>query len=286
MVMTCDRVRELASGFVLGALDTDEMIAISDHLDHCHKPHPEVQDLGGVLPYIAESLEPVEPPAWLRESVIAAAKADLVARRRVGKPSEHRTVESVEAPAVLPVPVVAASHANVISLAAVRTSRFRRASTWAMRAAAVIAIVGLSGYSLNLQGQLSQSQQLNNARASQLNAFGDKNAHNAVLYPSDGKNAAGLASLMPNGHVILTFSGLAATKDNQVYVVWLSSGNATPSAGWAKAGSFTVDDSGANFLMADNVSTVGNLWIYVCREASSNVSQPTGPRVLTGIIYL
>ena len=79
--MTCDRIREFASGFVLGALETDEMIAVQDHLDSCPKAHPEVNELGGVLPYLAESLEPVETPTWLRKSVIEAAKSDLTARR-------------------------------------------------------------------------------------------------------------------------------------------------------------------------------------------------------------
>jgi Putative zinc-finger len=284
MVMTCDRVRELASGFVLGALDTDEMIAVSDHLDGCRKPHPEVQDLGGVLPYIAESLEPVEPPAWLRESVIAAAKADLVARRRVGKPSEHRTVEPVEAPAVLP--VAATSHADVISLAAVRNSRRRRAVTWAMRAAAAVAIVVLSGYSFNLQNQLSKAQQLNNARASQLYYQAQFGTRSAVLFPTDGTAASGQATLMPTGHVILVVAGLAPTKDNQVYVVWLNSGEGSPSGGWTKAGSLRVDESGQGFLMVDNVPTAGNLWLYICREANAGVTQPTGPRVLNGTIWL
>jgi hypothetical protein len=67
----------------------DEMIAVSDHLDSCSQPHPEVDDFGGVLPYIAESLEPVEPPAWLRESVIAAAG-------RTWRPAPRRQAVRIE----------------------------------------------------------------------------------------------------------------------------------------------------------------------------------------------
>ena len=61
MTLTCDRVRELASGYVLGALDTEEMLDVADHLDSCRLGHPEVDEFGGVLPYLAASLEPVEP---------------------------------------------------------------------------------------------------------------------------------------------------------------------------------------------------------------------------------
>jgi hypothetical protein len=292
MVMTCDRVRELASGFVLGALDADDMIAVSDHLDRCQKPHPEIAEFGGVLPYIAESLEPVEAPAWLRESVIAAAKADLVAHRRVGKPSEHRAVEADATPIAAPVPVVAFSHAevaaapSVISLSAARASRTRRAATWATRIAAAVAILALSGYSFNLQNQLRVAQQMSDANASILHAMGEPGTRQAVLVPADGSAAGGLAALMPTGHVLVTVYGLAATKGDQTYVVWLSSGNGSPSGSWTKAGSFTVDDSGRGNLEVDNAPTSSNLWLYICREANGNVTQPTGPRVLAGTIWL
>jgi hypothetical protein len=131
MGMTCDRVRELASGFVLGALDTGDMIAVADHLDSCAHDHPEIDEFGGVLPYLAESLEPVEPPSWLRESVIAAAKADLAATRRIGLLSERRVYE----PVALVVPMAAAAEtagpavATITSIAKARVSRRRRALT-------------------------------------------------------------------------------------------------------------------------------------------------------------
>ena len=271
MVMTCDRVRELASGFVLGALDTDDMIAVGDHLESCRKPHPEVNELGGVLPCIAEALEPVEPPSWLRESVIAAARADLAARRRVDEPvviaatpSERRGLQPL---------------APVISIAAARLSRRRRALTWAMRAAAVVAIVALSGYSINLQSQLQQARANQDAQASMLNALADPATRQAVLVPADGSHAGGVAALRPTGHILLSAYGLAATTDTHEYVVWLSSGDTSPSGAWTKEGSFTVDSSGT-------VPTTADLWIYICLEANDGVKQPTGPRVLGGTIWL
>jgi hypothetical protein len=293
MVMTCDRVCELASGFVLGALDADDMIAVSDHLDRCQKPHPEIAELGGVLPYIAESLEPVEAPAWLRESVIAAARADLVAGRRVGKPAEHRIAAPVETTTAAPVPVLAFSHAEaaagpsaVISLSAVRASRGRRAATWATRVAAAVAILALSGYSFSLQSQLRHAQEISDANASILHAMAEPGTLQAVLVPADGSAAGGLAALMPTGHVLVNVYGLARTQGDETYVVWLSSGNDGPTVSWIKAGSFTVDDSGRGYLEVDSAPTSSNLRLYICREANGNVLQPTGPRVLTGTIWL
>jgi hypothetical protein len=277
MVMTCDRVRELASGFVLGALDTDDMIAVGDHLETCRKPHPEVNELGGVLPYIAEALEPVEPPAWLRESVISAARADLAARRRVDEPvaiaataSERRGMQPLA-------PILSINRA---------LSRRRRALTWAMRAAAAVAIVALSGYSINLQSQLQQARANQDAQASMLNALADPATRQAVLVPADGSHAGGVAALRPTGHILLSAYGLAATTDTHEYVVWLSGGDISPSGTWTKEGSFRVDSSGTGRLEVDNVPTTANLWIYICLEANDGVKQPTGPRVLTGTIWL
>ena len=79
MTIRCERVRELAPGFVLGALDAADMAAVHEHLIGCREPHPELREFGGVLPYLAATLEPVEPPARLRAAVIAAAQADLAA---------------------------------------------------------------------------------------------------------------------------------------------------------------------------------------------------------------
>jgi len=81
------------------------MIGVSDHLDSCPELHPEVNEMGGLLPYLAESLEPIEPPAWLRESVIAAAKTDLAARVRAGELAARPAAEPVVAPVVAPAAV-------------------------------------------------------------------------------------------------------------------------------------------------------------------------------------
>lgn len=287
MAMTCDRVRDLASGFVLGALDTREMIAVSDHLESCRKPHPEVGDLGGVLPYLAESLDPVEPPAWLRESVMAAAKADFVARRRAGRRSEPRVAEPLAEPVVAPAALAAHGHApaplaEVISLAAARASRARRAMTWATRVAAVVAIVALAGYSLLLQGQLADARRAQDHETAILHALTQQDTRTAQLTATDGSRASGIAALRPTGHIIVNVDGLTPTKGDQVYVVWLSRDGGVAT----KVGYFTVDDSGKGYLEVDNVPTSARLWLYVCREPNRNVTKPSPYMVVSGILSL
>ncbi len=290
MTITCDRVRELAPGFVLGALDADEMIAVSDHLETCPERHPEVDELGGVLPYLAESLEPVEPPAWLRESVITAARVDLLASRRLGRLPEPGLVDPGVPPAIAPAALSAAaepgrlqaSAEQPVSLARARASRRRRFLTWTMRVAAVVAVVTLAGAGVVLQGDLSSALKAQTEDAKINNALTLNDTRTAVMSGVGGSKAGGIAALMPTGHIIVKLYGLAATKNDQVYVVWLT----TDQGGPTKVGSFTPDENGVGYLEVDNVPTSASLWLYVSMEPNENVTQPTGPTIASGMVSI
>jgi hypothetical protein len=281
MAIACDRVRELASGFVLGALEPDEMAAVRDHLDHCAEPHPELAELGGVVPYLAVTPELVEPPAWLRGSVIAAAKADLQARRRVGKPIERRAVEPAAATAAATASAVV-PEAEVISLGAARRSRSGRAVTWITRMAAAVAVVALAGYAVHIQGDLDKAKQDQSHLAAVINVIGQPDTKWVPLFDNEGKGAGGIAALRPNGHIVVNLDHLSATKGDEIYVVWLTGDHGAV----AKVGSFTVGDDGQGFLEVDNVPTSASVWVTVCREPNSKVTKPTGPTILSGTISL
>ena len=285
MTMTCDRVRELASGYVLGALDTDEMLDVADHLDSCRLGHPEIDEFGGVVPYLAASLEPVEPPAWLRESVIAAARADLVARRRVGKPSERRIVEPVALPTAVPSAAgrgAVAPAGQLLSIAVARKSRRRRIATWTMRVAAAVAILVLTGTGIVVQGNLAKALKAQSVDANLSYALTQNDTLKAVMSPTGDSKASGIAALRPTGHLILRLYGLTPTKNDQVYMVWLT----TDKSGPTKVGSFTVDDTGVGYLEVDNAPTSASLWLYVSKEANDKVAQPAGPIVVSGTVSL
>ena len=274
--MTCDRVREFASGFVLGALETDEMIAVQDHLDSCPKAHPEVNELGGVLPYLAASLEPVESPAWLRKSVIEAAKSDLASRRLIGEPFARRLVDTPSEHLVA-ASVAAAAPARVISLNAVRASRRRRAAVWFGRAAAAALILVVAGYAVVVQTGVGKPRGTDDI----LNYL-QPDTRSAVLVAYDQSHAGGLAVLRPTGNIIVQVNNLLPTKGDEVYVVWLTADNGVPS----KVGSFAVDDSGVGKLNVDGAPISESLWIFVCKEPNSNVTKPTGPTIVSGTISL
>lgn len=283
MAIACDHVRNLASGFVLGALDPAEMAAVREHLEGCSRSHPELRELGGVLPYLGGSLEPVEPSAGLRAAVLAAARADLAARRSEAL-APVTTAPARARPETTPMLTVVepTRAARVISLASVRVLRTRRTAVWFSRVAAAVAIVGLVGYAVAVQGDLSKYQKSQDHTNAVYYAMQQHGSRSALLTPEDGNKGAGEAVLMQSGHVIVNLHGLVPTKGDEVYMVWFSadSGSST------KAGWFTVDNFGEGYLEIDNVTTSATLWVQVCREPNSDVTKPTGPTIVTGTISL
>lgn len=269
MAIACERVREIASGFVLGALDPAEMTAVREHLDRCRKPHPELRELGGVLPYLAVSLQPVEPPRHLRAAVLAVVEADMRARRREAAAATPE-----------PVPAVAAaappSGGQVISLASVRRVRSRRALVWLTRVAAAVAVVGLiGGYAMVIRGELNRPQ----PSSYYYHQPGDRSTD---LDPQNDNKASGIAVLRPTGNVVAYMHGLTPTKGDQVYTVWLGADDADPVA----VASFTVDGLGEAIAQIDQAPRAAQLHVSVTLEPKSGAIAPTGPVVLSGTISL
>src|SRR3972149_4970324 len=90
MTLTCERVRDLAPAYVLGALERDEELAVAEHLRTCSDAHEEVAELGAVVPYLSDTVPLVEPPASLRGRILSAAADDLAARQAAPGPMRPR----------------------------------------------------------------------------------------------------------------------------------------------------------------------------------------------------
>lgn len=78
----CAEARERAPFFVLDALEAREMAEVREHLRTCPHEHPEFAELGGVVPYLAISVEPSDGGPELRTRVMAAIAADRRAAER------------------------------------------------------------------------------------------------------------------------------------------------------------------------------------------------------------
>jgi len=281
MTIRCERVRELAPGFVLGALDAADMAAVHEHLIGCRDPHPELRELGGVLPYLATLLEPVEPPARLRAAVIAAAQADLAAHPRSAEVAGSRVAtirRTIPAPESGAVEAEAAEQVNgamVVSLTSARRSRRRRALAWTTRVAAAAAVVAVVAYGFGVIREPGAGP----SAGPSFDYKGQGTVY-AGLTPQASSHAAGLAVLKPSGHLYVYVNGLAPTTGDQVYMVWVTAAKDTILAGY-----FTVNAQGDGSIQMDNVPRAASLWVQVCIEPNEHVTQPTGPTVASGTIF-
>ena len=261
--MTHDRARDLAGGYVLGALEAAEESAVREHLLTCPEPHDEFAELGGVVPYLAEAdLELVEPPIELRARIMAAAAADLASR---GPAPEARTPASIAFP----------STAEREVRARARTGRIG----WAMGIAAVVAIVALAGWNLLLQNDLNAARRFDQAVASVISAASQPGSKTVVLAPGKDSQASGIAAVRPDGSVVLAMRDLPATSGSQVYETWVIVGKAAPVA----VGSFTVDANGIATFVTRPADAPSGATIAVTREPNPGNTAPQGPIVSAGV---
>jgi len=287
--LSCEQVRDMAEGFVLGALDPIQTHDVRDHLATCAEPHPEMDELGGAVPYLAESVEPVEPPIELKGRVLAAIDAELRAGRRADAAAD-RLISSLGAGSARPAAVVEAatdgppqpspitSIPAPIDLAAERARR-RSPVRWLAAIAAVVVIAALGAWNIGLSGQLSTAQQQQAAVDHVLAIAQEPGGRAAILVPGAAGGPAGLAAVASDGSFALAIHGLAATSGSQVYEAWVIAPSGTP----MPIGSFAVGSDGNGALSTAGVPVASGLTVGLTREASSGATTPTLPMVVSGV---
>ena len=270
--LTCDEVRELAAPFVLGSLDADEEAAVREHLRGCVEAHEEYAELGSVAAALPLAVELVEPPESLKARILEAAAADreaAAARRREGSPDDRDIPPATLVP-LAPVP------RGLVSDAAPR--RTGPVLAWAMRAAAVVAIVALAGWNLLLQGELSAEEAYSRDVAAVLDVAAQRGAVTAVLAPAETGGPRGLAAIGPDGRMALALRDLAPTSGDQVYEAWVIVGDAAP----RPLGGFTVGGSGTGALAASGLPADPGVALAITLEPGPGASTPTLPILALG----
>lgn len=313
-VLTCDEVREMAGSFVLGALAAAEDASVRAHLETCADAHAEIAELGGVLPALAESVPAVEPPAGLKGRIMAAAAADLETRSGTN-PAVAPTAGETWAPdaamaaednAALEIAAVASvagapepfAFPDAGEIAAIetgtvapatpepipfpvgteRTARRRTPiSSWVLRIAAVVAIVGLAGWNFLLRNQLDAAQSYEQSVAAVIEAAGQPGALTAILTPDAG-TGTGVAAISSAGQVTLAMQDLAATSGATVYTTWAIGPDNVPVA----LGDFTVGGSGTASFTAAGPPGAPGVVIALTLEPGPGATAPTGPVVSKG----
>jgi hypothetical protein len=269
--LTCDEVREMAGAFVLGALDAQGDAAVRAHLGGHADGHPEIVELGGVLPAFAEVVPVVEPPAGLKARIMTAAAADLAARRGAAA--------AAPAPAT-PASSVAPTAPVAFPTAEERVARRARASTgtWLLRIAAVLAIAMLGGWNLLLQNDLSAARSYQQSVAAVLDAAARPGSLTAVL-AGEGGTGAGLAAVDSSGNVALAIRNLAPTSGAAVYEAWVIAADGVP----VPLGGFQVGQDGTASFHATGLPTASGILLALTLEPGPGATAPTLPIISKGV---
>ncbi len=288
MPLSCDEVRDLAAGFVLGALDRAGMAAVREHLAGCPEAHQEFAELGGVVPYLADSLEPVPPPTALGARMLAAVAAEASARtpRSVSPAGTGRgqavgpTPAAGPASAGTPPPIrsVPATAPPVVSLDTERTRR-RSPLLWVASIAAVLLIVGLAAWNVSLRHDLDGAQAYGAAVDRVLALAGTAGGQAAILAPAQPGGPTGIAAVGADGTVRIAMRGLAPTIGTEVYEAWVIGADKAPVA----IGSFVPDAGGFGTMAAESAPTGPGVTIALTLEPTAGRTTPTPPVLSSGV---
>jgi anti-sigma factor RsiW len=264
--MTHDEAIDLATGYVLGALEPTEEAAVREHLATCDRDHREFDELGGVVPALLElgETEVVEPPAALRDRILAAAAADRI------------DVTAGRATAPEPVPFPSAEERT---LRAERTRPGTSQLDWAIRIAAVIAIAALGIWGYRNQQDLQASQAFNQAVGDVIAAASQPGAQIVILAPQTGQQGSGLAAVLPDGSIQLAMHQLPANAGTEVYTAWVIVGDQPPTS----VGDFSVGQTGVQVFTSKPAQTPEGATIAVTREPQPGNQAPQGPVVSAGV---
>lgn len=279
--LSCDVVRDLAPLYVLDALEPAEAASVREHLATCADGHAEMAELGGAVPYLAESLEPLEPPGAVGERLAAAVRADLRARARDDS-AAARLVEGygAAAPGEPARREATAPAAEPVDLAAARAARGPRpAWRWLLEAAAVIALVGVVAWNVLLQGQLDAARQQAALLSSALATAAQAGSVTATLQGSGAAAAAsGFVVAGTGGTNYMVVSGLPDPGAGRTYQAWYLKGQAAVSAG-----TFTLGSDGVTVVgMSATVGAVTAVALTI--EPTGGSDQPTSqPIVLASL---
>jgi anti-sigma-K factor RskA len=263
--MTCTEVADLAPAFVLGILSPTESAAVRSHLAECPELHAEMAELNSVVPALFATVEPVAPPAGLKDRIMAAASADLAARRQAAAPAI-----APERPPATARPRAADTQRPSWDFGAI----FRRPVWAALAAAALVAALALGAWNVQLRDQVAGLEAYRNGVVEVLDEAAKPGAQLAVLSdPSGAPGPTGLAAVSADGSVAIVMRNLPATTGTQVYEAWLIGADQVPVA----IGGFTVGGNGSASFLTSHAPLGDGVVVALTLEPKEGATTPTVP---------
>jgi hypothetical protein len=246
-------VNDMLGAYVLDALSPEEQAAFEEHLQGCAACRAEVAELRQVVDILPLAVDPVSPPAELRDRILSAIDAEG------------------DTPAVLQaVPGGAPKRTR----AAAAHSFLRGRGVWLAGVAAVL-IVGLVAWNVLLQTSSSKQSAYQQDVVAALAA----GAKVTTLAGTSTAPDASASLVQPrHGAPYLIVQGLPQLPSNRLFAVWFLHGS-VPSA----AGDFTYSGNDAQIIPLPK-SSAGYTATAVTNELKPSGRVPRGPMVLVGKI--
>jgi anti-sigma-K factor RskA len=258
--MSHSEYEELAAGYVLGALEPDDEHDFRRHLDGCAACEANVHELEAVVGELAYAVPQVEPP----DTVWAGIR---------------REIQPEAAPRPVPLPETRAAAAG-----AGRRRRGRRVLAGLAAAAALVAVVALSAWNLNLRDENTVYRERVAAleRATQL--ANDPNA--ALVTMDDSPGPAGAAGTViassREDRGVLIVENLPPLARDRVYELW-----SVPGGDYEKAEKALVFQPlrrpGTQTLLFEAPIQPGSVFAITEEPAPDGSAKPTTNPILTGL---
>ena len=254
-MMTCQDVEELAAALALGALDPDEEATVQAHLADCEEAHAAVREAMGAGLVMAESLEPVAPSAALRERLMA---------------SIERTPQDV-APSAVPAPPSRPARRGWLEWLSPRIAR-------PVALAAVVALLAVGAWNLNLQAQLADRDAALAARDAALRAVASAISGGQAAFRVEGNAGRGYVVETPGEGAALLVTDLADLPSDRIYELWLLNPAGSPVA----VGTFSSTEGAVAVVQLERDLTGFSIFAVTVEE--ERVAAPSSDPVILGVL--
>ncbi|HTI30287.1 MAG TPA: anti-sigma factor [Methylomirabilota bacterium] len=244
--MTHSQVEELAGAFALGALDSDEEAAVRAHLAECGEAHPEMEAALGAGIVMAESLDPVDPSAAVRDRLMATIERT---------PQAHR--QAVAQP-------VRQSRRGWLDWLSPRVAR-------PLAIAAMAAVIAVGAWSLGLQSQLNQ-------RDAALRAVASAISGGQAAFRVEGNAGRGYVVDTPGRGAALVVTDLAELPPHRIYELWLLNPAGSPVA----VGTLTSTDDAIAVVQLER--DLSGFSIFAVTVEAERVAAPSSDPVILGVL--
>jgi anti-sigma-K factor RskA len=263
-----DRYAALAGPYALGILSVDEHRAFEAHLAGCPECRAEVRDAVVVAEGLGRAVAPQEPPAELRDRVIAAA----LAARPAESPSRIGPVNRASSPTFAPWLLAAASFAAVaLGLYSWTLSVKLRETDAALREA--------QARLASVESQMASLKRVSDETTLIADVLSAPDVVRVDLAgQADARTATGRALWSPSRGLVVAASNMPVLPAGRVYQLWVVTSSTKVSAGIIRP------DSAGRFQAASRVTAPRATAIAVTIEPEGGVPQPTGSIYLAGAL--